>query len=154
MHIALCVVVTVRVGLRRQGHHLGPARFEWPLWAKLKNTWYITEKFGEKTRTRFTAHCPGLHGWAGNRKVQSIRILLKQETVSEPWRNFEANQAQLTALFRYAHFISDNRYLKNMFYRNGFKIYNWSLYNMHLYSTLGRRKHAHRQRTRKIAKKH
>jgi len=34
------------------------------------------------THTRLTALCPGLPGWAGNRKVKSIWILLKQETVS------------------------------------------------------------------------
>ena len=33
------------------------------------------------THTRLTALCPGLPGWAGTRKVQSIWILLKQETV-------------------------------------------------------------------------
>jgi len=32
--------------------------------------------------TRLTALCPGLPGWAGTRKVKSIWILLKQETVS------------------------------------------------------------------------
>ena len=34
------------------------------------------------THTRLTARCPGLPGWAGNRKVRPIWILLKQETVS------------------------------------------------------------------------
>ena len=34
------------------------------------------------THTRLTALCPGLPGWAGTRKVKSIWILLKQETVS------------------------------------------------------------------------
>ena len=34
------------------------------------------------THTRSTAHCPGLPGWAGTRKVKPIWILLKQETVS------------------------------------------------------------------------
>ena len=34
------------------------------------------------TRTRLTALCPGLSGWAGTRKVKPIWILLKQETVS------------------------------------------------------------------------
>ena len=32
--------------------------------------------------TRLTALCPGLPGWAGNRKVKPIWILPKQETVS------------------------------------------------------------------------
>ena len=34
------------------------------------------------THTRLTALCLGLHSWAGTRKVQSIWILLKRETVS------------------------------------------------------------------------
>ena len=34
------------------------------------------------THTRLTALCPGLPGWDGTRKVKSIWILLKQETVS------------------------------------------------------------------------
>ena len=34
------------------------------------------------THTRLTALFPGLHGWAGTRKVKPIWILLKQETVS------------------------------------------------------------------------
>ena len=34
------------------------------------------------THTRVTAPFPGLPGWAGTRKVKSIWILLKQETVS------------------------------------------------------------------------
>jgi len=34
------------------------------------------------THTRLTALCPGLHRWAGTRKVKLIWILLKQETVS------------------------------------------------------------------------
>ena len=34
------------------------------------------------THTRLTALCPGLHGWAGTRKVIPVWILLKQETVS------------------------------------------------------------------------
>jgi len=34
------------------------------------------------THTRLTALCPGLPGWASTRKVKSIWILLKQETVS------------------------------------------------------------------------
>ena len=34
------------------------------------------------TYTHLTALCPGLPGWAGTRKVKSIWILLKQETVS------------------------------------------------------------------------
>jgi len=34
------------------------------------------------THTRLTALCPGLPGWAGNRKEKPIWILLKQETVS------------------------------------------------------------------------
>jgi len=34
------------------------------------------------THTRLTALCPGLPRWAGTRKVKSIWILLKQETVS------------------------------------------------------------------------
>ena len=34
------------------------------------------------TKTRLTALCPGLPGWAGTRKVKPIWILLKQETVS------------------------------------------------------------------------
>ena len=33
------------------------------------------------THTRLTAHCPGLPGWAGTRKVKPIWILLRQETV-------------------------------------------------------------------------
>jgi len=33
-------------------------------------------------RTRLTALCPGLPGWAGTRNVKPIWILLKQETVS------------------------------------------------------------------------
>ena len=36
----------------------------------------------EHTHTRLTVLCPGLPGWAGTRKVKSIWILLKQETVS------------------------------------------------------------------------
>ena len=32
--------------------------------------------------SRLTALCPGLHGWAGTRKVKPIWISLKQETVS------------------------------------------------------------------------
>jgi len=35
-----------------------------------------------QTHTRLTALFPGLPGWAGTRKVKSIWILLKQETVS------------------------------------------------------------------------
>ena len=34
------------------------------------------------THTRLTALCPGLPGWARTRKVKTISILLKQETVS------------------------------------------------------------------------
>jgi len=34
------------------------------------------------THSRLTAHCPGLPGWAGTRKVKPIWILLKQQTVS------------------------------------------------------------------------
>jgi len=34
------------------------------------------------THTCLMAHCPGLSGWASNRKVKTIQILLKQETVS------------------------------------------------------------------------
>jgi len=34
------------------------------------------------THTRLTALCPGLSRWAGTRKVKTIWILLKQETVS------------------------------------------------------------------------
>ena len=34
------------------------------------------------THTRLMTICPGLHGWAGTRKVKPIWILLKQETVS------------------------------------------------------------------------
>ena len=34
------------------------------------------------THTRLTALFPGLPGWAGTRKIKSIWILLKQETVS------------------------------------------------------------------------
>ena len=34
------------------------------------------------THTRLTALFPGLHGWAGTRKVKPIWMLLKQETVS------------------------------------------------------------------------
>ena len=34
------------------------------------------------THTHLTALCPGLPGWAGTRKVKTIWILLKQETVS------------------------------------------------------------------------
>jgi len=34
------------------------------------------------THTRLTALCPGLPGWAGNRKVKPIWILPKQKTVS------------------------------------------------------------------------
>jgi len=34
------------------------------------------------THTRLMALCPGLPGWAGTRKVKTIWILLKQETVS------------------------------------------------------------------------
>ena len=71
-------------------------------------TWTVTGHY----YTRSTALCTGLPGSAGTRKVKPIRILLNQETASEPLRNFEANQAQLTARFRYVHFISDNRYLK------------------------------------------
>ena len=36
----------------------------------------------QHTHTRLTALFPGLPGWAGNRKVKAIWILLKQETVS------------------------------------------------------------------------
>ena len=36
----------------------------------------------EHTQTRLMALFPGLPGWAGNRKVKPIWILLKQETVS------------------------------------------------------------------------
>ena len=35
-----------------------------------------------RTRTRLTALCPGLPGWAGTRKVKPIWIILKHETVS------------------------------------------------------------------------
>ena len=35
------------------------------------------------THTHLTALCPGLPGWAGTRKVTSIWILLKQETLSD-----------------------------------------------------------------------
>jgi len=34
------------------------------------------------THTRLTALCPGLPGWAGNRKATPIWIFMKQETVS------------------------------------------------------------------------
>jgi len=34
------------------------------------------------THTRLTALCPGLHRWASTRKVKTIWIVLKQETVS------------------------------------------------------------------------
>jgi len=34
------------------------------------------------THTHLTAFCPGLPGWTGTRKVKSVWILLKQETVS------------------------------------------------------------------------
>jgi len=34
------------------------------------------------THTLLTALCPGLHRWAGTRKVKPISILLEQETVS------------------------------------------------------------------------
>jgi len=34
------------------------------------------------THVHLTALYPGLHGWAGTRKVKPIRILLEQETVS------------------------------------------------------------------------
>ena len=44
-----------------------------PPCCKIKITYYYT---------RLTALCPGLPGWAGTRKVKSIWILLKQETVS------------------------------------------------------------------------
>jgi len=37
---------------------------------------------GTHTHTRLTAPFPGLFGWAGTRKVKSISILPKQETVS------------------------------------------------------------------------
>jgi len=41
---------------------------------------YLT--YNAYTHTRLTALCPGLPGWAGTRKVKTIWILLKQETVS------------------------------------------------------------------------
>jgi len=43
---------------------------------------YNTTHTHTHTNTRLTALCPGLHGWAGTRKVKPIWILLKQETVS------------------------------------------------------------------------
>jgi len=42
--------------------------------------WYVN--LAANTHTHLTAPCPGLPGWAGNRKVKPIWILLKQETVS------------------------------------------------------------------------
>ena len=40
------------------------------------------EAINTDTHTCLTALCPGLPGWAGTRKVKTIWILLKQETVS------------------------------------------------------------------------
>ena len=42
----------------------------------------ITEQIRNNTHIRLTALFPGLHRWAGTRKVEPIWILLKQETVS------------------------------------------------------------------------
>ena len=47
--------------------------------------WSAKHKYDSNIKlhcTRLTALCPGLHMWAGTRKVKLIWILLKQETVS------------------------------------------------------------------------
>ena len=53
-------------------------------YSKLLSIIYINKmkKQTNKTNTRWTALCSGLPGWAGNRKVKRIWILLKQEAVS------------------------------------------------------------------------
>ena len=44
---------------------------------------------------RLTVLCPGLPGWAGTRKVQSIWILLKQETESGSWQWHQLGHMQV-----------------------------------------------------------
>ena len=46
------------------------------------NNCFMTTTLLSYTHTRLTALFPGLPGWAGTKKVKSIWILLKQETVS------------------------------------------------------------------------
>jgi len=57
-----------------------------------RTCWWPRRSLAQTARTtpclcthsrRLTAHCPGLRGWAGTRKVKPIWILLKQETVSD-----------------------------------------------------------------------
>ena len=70
-------------------------------------------------------------------------------------RNFEANcQALLSARFRYAHFIGDNRYLKKTCFTQMASKFIIRVYIYIFIHHLGRRKHARKQTTRKIEKKH
>ena len=59
--------------LLREAFKILKVRLLWAVWLCLVHT---------HTHTRLTALFPGLPGWAGTRKVKSIWILLKQETVS------------------------------------------------------------------------
>ena len=45
------------------------------------SNWFVSLTSVTHTHTRLTAPCPGIPRWAGTRKVKSIWILLKQETV-------------------------------------------------------------------------
>ena len=53
----------------------------WSVFLRSSDT-TVTLSTHTHTHTCLTALCPGLPGWAGNRKVKLIWILLKQETVS------------------------------------------------------------------------
>jgi len=64
--------------------------YSWPLRANM-TSWIKPKVYNTSdtskyklcyTHTRLMALCPGLPGWAGTRKVQTVWILLKQETVS------------------------------------------------------------------------
>ena len=52
------------------------------LWCATHDVYLLVFIVEQNNNTRLMALCPGLPGWASNRKVKPIWILLKQETVS------------------------------------------------------------------------
>ena len=94
--MSLLVAVLPKWHLYTASHSPVPKhRFTADDWSQLNSTSFnvdLTKRFHpftflaqwmlSYTYTRLTALCPGLPRWTGTRKVKSIWILLKQETVS------------------------------------------------------------------------
>ena len=62
--------------------YLGWGQRSYVLWLSVSVCMHACMHMYVHTHTRLTALCPGPPGWARTRKVKTIWILLKQETVS------------------------------------------------------------------------